>query len=31
LLCAGILVLFTAPMLRSPEQTEVTVASLHPH
>ena len=32
LLCAGVLVLFTAPMLRiSCEQTEVTVAGLHPH
>jgi hypothetical protein len=31
LLCAGALVLLTAPMLRSPERREVTVASLHPH
>jgi hypothetical protein len=32
LLCAGALVLLTAPMLRSPATAEeVTVASLHPH
>jgi predicted MFS family arabinose efflux permease len=31
LLCAGALVLVTAPMLRSPTTTEVAVAGLHPH
>jgi MFS family permease len=32
LLCAGALVLLTAPMLRSPATTEeVTIAGLHPH
>jgi predicted MFS family arabinose efflux permease len=31
LLCAGVIVLLTAPMLRGVERTEVTVASLNPH
>ena len=31
LLCAGVLVLLTAPMLRTTAKTEVAVAGLHPH
>jgi dTMP kinase len=31
LLCAGVLVLFTAPMLHTAAKSEVTVAGLHPH